>query len=118
MNHINQNTPKLWRVTFQVRLDKYHPRFFDFQFGWLSFWLFAESSREAADLGAEIIGCLPYEPATSSANVVDVSVPGSTPGAKMSQGEMLAENMARGTGLGICLFWRPLGEDDPFPPEQ
>ncbi len=50
-----------YRTVFKVKPTKNHPRFFDWDFGLLSIWLFADSGDEAIERAETIIAALPYE---------------------------------------------------------
>lgn len=53
---------KLYRVTAKVRPLPWHPKFYDWQFGFLMLWLFANSLDDAAARAMSIMRTtLPYE---------------------------------------------------------
>lgn len=52
---------ELFRSTIRVRPSVAHPLYYDWQFGYLSIWLFGESSDDASERAEQILEQLPYE---------------------------------------------------------
>lgn len=52
---------KLHRVSAKVRPLPWHPKYYDWQFGFISIWLFANSIDDSSDRALRILDLLPYE---------------------------------------------------------
>ena len=52
---------ELYRVSTKVTPAAWHPKFYDWEHGFLRLWLFANSPDDASDKAASIIAVLPYE---------------------------------------------------------
>lgn len=60
----SKNAPhqaELYRVSAKVLPATWHPKFYEWQFGFLSLWLFATSAEDAGEKAVVIIGALPFE---------------------------------------------------------
>lgn len=101
----------LYRVNLEVRPKPTHPTYWDWQFGVLCVWLFAECPEEAGEKAGLIVSELPYEITASEGQVVST-----TPSAKpLKETEKdqpdyyRFENIAKQTGLALCLLCCPTG---------
>jgi hypothetical protein len=52
---------ELYRISAKVLPATWHPKFYEWQFGFLSLWLFAISAEDAAEKANVIIEALPFE---------------------------------------------------------
>jgi hypothetical protein len=52
---------QLYRVSARVRPLPWHPKYYDWQFGVLCLWLFADSVDDAVERAKSILSVLPYE---------------------------------------------------------
>jgi hypothetical protein len=52
---------KLLQLTFKVRPAVHHPMFYEWQFGFLSIWLFGSSDEDARKRAEKVLEQLPYE---------------------------------------------------------
>ena len=95
----------LFETHFRVRPPPEHPLFFDFDFGILKVFLFAECGDSAAARATAIVRCLPYE--IQSPRVRWRAVPDEVdPRLKPAVAD------ARQLGLGLFLLGAPVGSDE------
>lgn len=87
---------KLFHVRYNVRPAADHPRFEDFQYGFLHVWIFATDKFEAANVATEIVDHLPYKFAQECAHVFE-----STPERDKRDFEIAGANEARQIGIAF-----------------
>ncbi len=103
---MSENKPALFCVTMKVRPLPWHPRFYEWQFGYLEVWLFSKSNDadEAKNSAAAIVENLPYEVVGDEVAIRE--------NATSLEGTPSGEACARDVGLGIFLACRPTGSDE------
>jgi hypothetical protein len=111
------------RVNLKVRPLPGHPTYYDWQFGYFGLWLFANSIDDARDRALLIVGALPYEVIGDKVSV-ETNFPRTEESRAMNgraqetAGEIglamsdHAQEVAEGTGLGMCLFSVRTGADE------
>lgn len=94
-------------VTIKVRPSPEHATYYEWQFGFLNVWVFAESAEAAAEAAGAIVDHLPYERVGESASVRDTlgGIP-TLPGA-----ESCAAN-AKALGIALSLISCATGVDE------
>lgn len=105
MNQPEENHWLLYRVAAKVRPLPWHPRYYDWQFGFLRIWLFANSVEDAVERARLISDELPYERAGDEYCVETTDEAPETEDAS-------AQERARAIGLAIRLFCVETGADE------
>jgi hypothetical protein len=95
----------LYRVAAKVRPLPWHPKYYDWQFGFLRIWLFANSVEDAVDRARKISDELPYE------RIGDEFGVGTTEKTAETEDGSPQES-ARATGLAIRLLGVETGADE------
>lgn len=53
--------PQLFEIIFRVHLTREHPKYGEFEFGKLYFWIYAEDAEAAGRTAKALAGFLPYK---------------------------------------------------------
>jgi len=99
---------QLYRVSAKVRPLPWHPIYYDWQFGFLSLWLFANSVEDARERALLIAGALPYELAGEELSV-ETGFPQTEESRAMHDG---AQAKAEKIGLAIRVYAVETGADE------
>jgi hypothetical protein len=98
---------KLLHLTFKVRPAAEHPLFWDWQFGFLSIWLFGSSDEDAIERAERVLEQLPYERVGDSVSVRNRE--SETSGVAEFQ---RLEKLARQVGLALLLMSVATGAEE------
>lgn len=99
---------QLHLVSGKVRPTPGHPLYYEWQFGFLRLWLFADSLEDAKDKALAILEVLPYEQVGEQVRV-ESEFP-STEESRQMHG--FAREQAEKLGLGIEMFAAETGTDE------
>jgi hypothetical protein len=94
------NETELYRVSTKVVPAAWHPKFYDWEHGFLSLWFFAGSLNDASYKAETIIAVLPYE-RVGDEFAIESGFPQTEESLAMHG---RAQEQAQQTGLAIRLF--------------
>lgn len=105
----------LFKLAIQVRPKPSHPTYWDWQWGWLLFWIYSEDFDSAAALATAIVKILPYEVTEENGGMRVFPVnklKEYPPGHRNFEACRSAEYAANRIGIGMLLDAGATGCDD------
>jgi len=104
---------QIYQVVYKVRPTPEHPKFYDWQFGWLVIWIFAKGPEHAEEKASKIFDQLPYEIVVTADFGQRIAVHKAlTPPLGCEAQFEAAKNVALSAGIGFCLLTVPTGSDE------